>query len=77
MILSYAEQIRVILQRQNKTIEDLARSLGTTRQNLWNQLHRDNFKYNDMQRIAAALGYDLIVELKEKEPEREPGAVDL
>ena len=67
MILTFAEQVRVMLQRKNKSIEDLANDLQTTRQNLWNQLNRDNFKYKDMIRIAAALGCDLLLEIVERE----------
>ncbi len=67
MILTFAEQVRVMLQRKNKSIEDLANDLQTTRQNLWNQLNRDNFKYKDMKRIAAALGCDLLLEIVERE----------
>ena len=69
MFLSFAEQVRTILHRQNKSIEDLAMIMNTTRQNLWNQLKRDNFKYNDMFKIAAALDCELIIELKEREPD--------
>lgn len=73
MKLSFAEQIRTILHRQNKSIEDLAAALDTTRQNLWNQLNRDNFKEKDMERIAEALSCDLSIELKEKRETAEPG----
>lgn len=66
MKLSFAEQVRTVLHRQNKTIEDLATDLNTTRQNLWNQLNRDNFKEKDAERIAEALGCDLVMELREK-----------
>lgn len=73
MKLSFAEQIRTILHRQNKSIEDLAAALDTTRQNLWNQLNRDNFKEKDMERIAEALSCDLSIELTEKRETAEPG----
>lgn len=73
MKLSFAEQIRTILHRQNKSIEDLAAALDTTRQNLWNQLNRDNFKEKDMERIAEALSCDLSIELIEKRETAEPG----
>lgn len=67
MDLSYSEQIKIILIRQNKSVEDLARALDTSRQNLHNQFKRDNFKYNDMVKIAAALGYDVKLELIKKD----------
>ena len=75
MRLSFAEQVRTILHRKNKTIDDLAGVLGMSRQNLWQQLNRDNFKEKDMQRIAEAMECDLVIELQEKEKETaEPGA---
>ena len=67
MELTFGEKIRVILNRQNKSIDDLAGILGMSRQNLWQQLNRDNFKEKDMEKIAAALGYNLTIELTEKE----------
>ena len=63
MKLSFAEKIRIILHRENKSIEDLAASLGMSRQNLWQQLNRDNFKEKDMEKIAEVLGYNLTIEL--------------
>lgn len=66
MDLTFGEKIRIILNRQNKSIDDLAGALGMSRQNLWQQLNRDNFKEKDMERIAAALGYNLNIELTEK-----------
>ena len=75
MRLSFAEQVRTILHRKNKSIDDLAGVLGMSRQNLWQQLNRDNFKEKDMQRIAEAMECDLVIELQEKEKETaEPGA---
>ena len=67
MDLTFGEKIRIILNRKNKSIDDLAGSLGMSRQNLWQQLNRDNFKEKDMEKIAAALGYNLTIELTEKE----------
>lgn len=66
MDLTFGEKIRVILNRQNKSIDDLAGILGMSRQNLWQQLNRDNFKEKDMEKIAAALGYNLNIDLIEK-----------
>ena len=63
MKLSFAEKIRIILHRENKSIEDLAAALGMSRQNLWQQLNRDNFKEKDMEKIAEVLGYNLTIEL--------------
>ena len=44
MDLTFGEKIRIILNRKNKSIDDLDGSLGMSRQNLWQQLNRDNYK---------------------------------
>lgn len=46
------EKIRLVLRRNNMTINDLALKLGTTRQNLTSKLTRDNFSEKDLQEIA-------------------------
>ena len=73
MVLSFAEQVRTILHRKNMTVDNLAGILGMSRQNLWQQLNRDNFKEKDMERIAEALSCDLSIELIEKRETAEPG----
>lgn len=65
MKLTFSEQIKIILKRQGKTVQDLANLLNTSLQNINQQLKRDNFKERDMQRIAAALGYDVYIEVTE------------
>lgn len=70
MVLSFAEQVRTILHRKNMTVDNLAGILGMSRQNLWQQLNRDNFKEGDMRKIAEALSCDLSIELRET---AEPG----
>lgn len=70
--LTVSEKIKILLKRKGLTARELAARLGTTPQNLQNKLTRDNFKFNDILDIAAALGvrfeYDFI------ECETEPGA---
>ncbi len=66
MEITFSEMVRTILKRKNMSVENLADMLGKSRQNMNQQLLRDNFKYKDMVEIAAALGYDLKVDLVEK-----------
>lgn len=69
MELSFGEQIKIILNRKNMTIQDLATlyesQTGTkmTRQNLSQRLKRDNFPEQDMRELAALLGYQVSVSL--------------
>ena len=67
MELSFAEQVRIILKRNNKSVEDLAKILGTTRQNLNQQLKRDNFRCEDMEKICKGLGCSLVIQIEEEE----------
>ena len=66
MELTFSEQIKILMRRQGLTIADLAERLGVSRQNVNQQLLKDNFKYADMVKYAAALGYDVKIELTEK-----------
>ena len=55
MPLTFAEKIKIICNRKNMTIKDLAEALGTNRQNLTNKLRRYNFPEKEMIRICKVL----------------------
>ena len=55
MPLTMGEKIKVILNRKNLTITDLAKKLGQSRQNMTNKLNRDNFTTKELNQIAEAL----------------------
>ncbi len=57
--LSFVEQYKILLERENKTVADVAALIGTTRQNLNQKLNRNNLSEKDMEQLAAAIGYDL------------------
>ena len=69
MEFSFAEQIKIILNRKNMTIQDLANlyesetGVKMTRQNLSQRLKRDNFPEQDMHTLAALLGYQVSIQL--------------
>lgn len=69
MELSFGEQIKIILKRNNMTIQDLANVYETTtgvkmtRQNLSQRLRRDNFQEQDMHALAGLLGYQVSIQL--------------
>ncbi len=56
MPLSMGEKIKVILNRRNMTLGDLAEKTGQSRQNLSNKMSRDNFSEKELIQIANALG---------------------
>ena len=55
MPLTMGEKIKVILNRRNMTLAQLAEKTGQSRQNMSNKINRDNFTEKDLQGIAAAL----------------------
>lgn len=56
MALTMSEKIKVVLNRRNMTLGDLAEKTGQSRQNLSNKLSRDNFTEKDLRLIADAIG---------------------
>lgn len=56
MALSIGEKIKVVMDRRGITLTSLAKTMGTTRQNLSNKLSRDNFSEKEIRVIAEALG---------------------
>lgn len=69
MELTFGEQIKILLQRKNMTIRDLAdlytekTGITMSRQNLTQRLKRDNFPEQDMRVIASLLGYSVSIQL--------------
>ena len=52
--------IRELMLKSGRISEtELANRMGTSPQNIHNKMNRDNFKEEDIQNIAAALGYTL------------------
>ncbi len=69
MEFSFGEQIKIILNRKNMTIQDLANlyesktGVKMTRQNLSQRLKRDNFPEQDMHVLAGLLGFQVSIQL--------------
>ena len=55
MELTTAEKIRIIMKRRGISLTQLAEMTGTTRQNLANKLHRNNFPESELIAIGNAL----------------------
>jgi len=56
MTLSMGEKIKIILNRRNMTLTQLAEKLGQSRQNMSNKMSRDNFSEKELKEIAEVLG---------------------
>ena len=55
MSLTMGEKIKVILNRRDMTIAQLAALTGQSRQNLSNKIARDNFSEKELRELAKAL----------------------
>lgn len=65
MYLTFSEQVRILLDRKDMSVAELAEKIGTTRQNLSNKLKNNSFDIEYMERIANALGTELTIMLTE------------
>lgn len=69
MELTFGEQIKILLNRENRTIKEFAElveartGIHCSRQNLTQKLKRDNFQEQDMRALAAILGYKVQISL--------------
>lgn len=57
--MTIKKRIKIILDNQGKTIEELAVLLNWSSRALHNKLSRDSLKYYDVEAILNVLGYDL------------------
>lgn len=55
MQLTTSQKIKIILDKRNLSISDLASKIGTSRQNLTNKFSRNNFSEKELLQIATAL----------------------
>ncbi len=59
IVLMMKKKIEVLLAANDMNVVDLAKCLGTSSQNLYNKLSRDNFKVKDLEDIAEATESEL------------------
>lgn len=57
-----AEKVRKLLEQSGWSVVDLAKAQGTSPQNFYNKLKRDNFSERELQGIADMLGAKLQIE---------------
>lgn len=57
-----AEQIKVLMALEGVSTAELARRLKTTRQNMGQRIKRGTFTPEELEEIAAALGYKTRIE---------------
>ena len=64
---SISKIIRKILIDKNMTQTEVAEKLGTSKGNFNNQLNRDNYRLEDIIKIAEVLGYEVNLILIDKD----------
>lgn len=66
--MSMAEKIRIMrIKCGNMSERDLAARMGATPQNLNNKMKRDDFRINELEKIASALGYKMEIKFIDSE----------
>lgn len=64
--LTISEKIKIMSSRAGLSLSALARVLGDSPQNFTQKVNRDNFRVNELEKIAAACGYEMKIEFIEK-----------
>lgn len=59
--MNICELIKIGCVKENITLTELAERLNTTKQNLYNKMNRNDFKFSDIEKIFAALNLTLKV----------------
>ena len=65
--ISIAKSIKVLCAYKDTNITQIGAKLGLSKENLHAQLKRDNFKVNDVIKLADTLGYDLQIKFVDRE----------
>lgn len=67
MPLTMGEKVKIITDRRGITITELAKQLGTSRQNLTNKFSRNNFSEKELLEIAKVLNCEFMGQFKMKD----------
>lgn len=63
----FTEKIEIALIKEKLNKTDLAEKMGTSVQNLYDKMKRDNFNEKQMLEVANALGLELVIKLRFKD----------
>lgn len=61
------EYLNILLKRENISFSEIARKLNVSPQNISQALKKNDISIERLQKIAAAAGYDLIIDFKKKD----------
>lgn len=65
--LTTAEILKLLMDRNKKSAGDIAKSMGTSRQNVSAKLSKNNFKESELRSFAGAIGYNVKISFVKKE----------
>lgn len=57
--LTTSEKIRLLAEKCDKPVKQLAEEIGISKQNMNGKINRDNWCENDLKKIAAAAGAEI------------------
>jgi len=63
--MSASKQLKIVMTKKNIKPGAVADALGVDPQVFYTKLYRDTMKYNDVEKIADALGCDIVFQDKE------------
>ena len=66
MDLTISEKIKILCKRKGFSLSKVAALMGKSAPNFYQQLERDNFRIEDLKKIAEILHCDLVVDFVEK-----------
>lgn len=64
--MNVSEIIKIVCVKRNITVAELSVKMGFSKQNLFNKLYRNDMKVSDLERILAALDYELNISVLDK-----------
>lgn len=69
--ISIAKTLKVLCAYKDTNITQVGAQLGLSKENIHAQIKRDNFKLNDIIKIADTIGYDTRLQFIDKESGKE------
>ena len=64
--MNISEIIKILCIKRNISVAELSVKMGFSKQNLFNKLYRNDMKVSDFEKVFAALGCDLKINVIDK-----------
>ena len=65
-MINVQETIKILCVKRRMSITALAEKLGTTKQNLYNKMHRNNMKISELEKIMDVLNCNMEIIITDK-----------